>query len=93
MSLYDGGFLHSKLMVSDDAVCTCGSTNLDFRSFENNFEGNMFFYDADMAVRMRQIFEADEQQTVPLASLPQRMHPNIARRLWDSLTRLLAPLL
>ena len=93
VSLYDGGFLHSKLMVSDDALCTCGSTNLDFRSFENNFEGNMFFYDADMAVRMRQIFEADEQQTVPLASLPQRMHPNIMRRLWDSLTRLLAPLL
>ena len=93
VSLYDGGFLHSKLMVSDDAVCTCGSTNLDFRSFENNFEGNMFFYDADMAVRMRQVFEADEQLAVPLASLPKRIHPHIVRRLWDSFTRLFAPLL
>ena len=93
VSLYDGGFLHSKLIVSDDAVCTCGSTNLDVRSFENNFEGNMFFYDADMAVRMRQVFDADEQLAVPLASLPERIHPHIVRRLWDSFTRLFAPLL
>ena len=93
VSLYDAGFLHSKVMVSDDALCTCGSTNFDFRSFENNFEGNTFFYDADMAVRMRHVFLDDEQHAVPLASLPSRISPNIWQRLWDSLTRLLSPLL
>jgi cardiolipin synthase len=93
VSLYEGGFLHSKLMVSDDAMCTCGSTNLDFRSFENNFEGNVFFYDADLAQRMREVYLADEQQSVPLSSLPGRLHPNIVQRLWDSVTRLFAPLL
>ena len=93
INLYEGGFLHSKLMVSDDQVCTCGSTNVDFRSFENNFEGNAFFYDTDLAIRMRDVFLHDEQQSVPLSSLPDRMHPHIVRRLWDSLTRLLSPLL
>ncbi len=31
--LYMGGFNHSKLLVSDDNLCTVGSTNIDFRSF------------------------------------------------------------
>ena len=43
--LYGAGFNHSKMMVSDDLVATVGSTNVDFRSFENNFEANAFFYD------------------------------------------------
>ena len=93
VSLYETGFLHSKLMVSDDIIATCGSTNCDFRSFENNFEGNTFFYDADFALRMREVFLADEQQSTLLSTLTHRMHPNLAQRMWDSLTRLLSPLL
>ena len=91
--LYEAGFLHSKLMVSDDSVCTCGSTNIDFRSFENNFEANTFFYDEDLSIRMRHIFLADEQQSTPLQSLAQRMHPKFFARLWESITRLFSPLL
>jgi len=34
---YQKGFIHSKLMVSDDALSTVGSTNMDFRSLEHNF--------------------------------------------------------
>ncbi|WP_294789051.1 cardiolipin synthase, partial [Prevotella sp.] len=33
--LYEKGFNHSKLLVADDQISTCGSTNIDFRSFEN----------------------------------------------------------
>ena len=35
---YKKGFLHSKLMVSDDMLSTVGSTNVDFRSFEHNLK-------------------------------------------------------
>ena len=35
---YNAGFLHSKCAVADDDWCTVGSSNMDFRSFENNFE-------------------------------------------------------
>ena len=67
--------------------------SIGFRSFENNFEGNMFFYDAAVAQRFKAVFLDDEAQATPLNSLPSLMHPNIARRLWDSLNRLLSPLL
>jgi cardiolipin synthase len=93
VSLYKAGFLHSKLMVCDDMIATCGSTNIDFRSFENNFEANSFFYGEDIAVRMRDIYLVDEQQSVPLTSLPDRMSPRFTVRLWESLTRLFSPLL
>ena len=63
VSLYEAGFLHSKLMVCDDLIATCGSTNLDFRSFENNFEANMFFYDEQVALRMKDLFLNDQQQS------------------------------
>ena len=93
VSLYEGAFLHSKLMVCDDAVCTCGSTNLDFRSFENNFEANTFIYDEDVARRMRAVFLDDESHAVPFTSLPDRVAPSFLQRIWDSLTRLFSPLL
>ena len=93
VSLYDAGFLHSKLMVTDDAISTCGSTNVDFRSFENNFEVNAFFYDADTACQMRDIFLADERQAVSLSDLPDRMSPPFFKRLCESLARVFSPLL
>lgn len=93
VSLYRGGFLHSKLMVCDDSVCTCGSTNVDFRSFENNFEANIFMYGEEVAMQMKQIFLNDEAQSVPLASLSDRIRPRFLVRLCESLIRLLAPLM
>ncbi|MBR4897398.1 MAG: cardiolipin synthase [Prevotella sp.] len=93
VSLYEAGFLHSKLMVCDDKVCTCGSTNVDFRSFENNFEANTFFYDEQVAQRMRNIFLDDEQHSVALSKLSHRMHPTFRIRLLEGLARLFSPLL
>ena len=91
--LYQTGFLHSKMMVCDDSVVTCGSTNVDFRSFENNFEANAFIYDEGVALRMRNVFLRDQEQSVLLSDLPARIHPKFTQRLWESLTRLLSPLL
>ena len=93
VSLYEGGFLHSKLMVCDDSISTCGSTNVDFRSFENNFEANAFFYGGKTALQMKQVFLDDEAQSVQLSSLPERMNPKFMVRLFESLIRLLAPLM
>ena len=93
VSLYKAGFLHSKLMVCDDSVATCGSTNVDFRSFENNFEANMFFYHGEMARQMRDVFLADEQQSVLMTDVPRRMKRRFIVRLGESLARLFSPLL
>ena len=93
VSLYEGAFLHSKLMVCDDAVSTCGSTNLDFRSFDNNFEANTFIYDEELARQMCAVFLEDEKHAVPFTSLPDRVSPSFLQRIWDSLMRLFSPLL
>ena len=92
--MYSGGFLHSKILVADDSMATCGSTNVDFRSFENNFESNVFFYDKDTAVRFRKMFEVDITSSVLLNSLPpERLQVSFFSRLWESITRLLAPVM
>ena len=91
--LYQAGFLHSKVMVCDDSITTTGSTNVDFRSFENNFEANVFIYDEGMAIRMRNVFLRDQENAILLSDLPQRIHPSFKKRLWESLIRLMSPLL
>ena len=91
--LYDNGFMHAKSMVCDGALSTVGSTNIDFRSFENNFEANVFVYDEEIARQMKEIFLIDQQQSIPLEKLPRLWHPRFLNRFWESLTRLLSPLL
>ena len=90
---YQPGFNHSKLLVSDDLLSTCGSTNIDFRSFENNFESNLFVYDRDVALRMKAVFLDDESRCVRAAELSDIHNRPFHHRLWESLVRLLAPLL
>lgn len=91
--LYEDGFNHSKLLVCDNMLCTCGSTNVDFRSFENNFESNIFFYDRDMALRFKQIFITDLEHCTLIESVADLPHRNFGQRLWESVVRLLSPLL
>ena len=89
---YKKGFLHSKLMVSDDMLSTVGSTNVDFRSFEHNSEVNAFMYDVETALEMKEIFLQDQREST------QIFLKNWVRRSWrqkaaESVVRLLAPLL
>ena len=90
---YRAGFNHSKLLVCDDQLSTCGSTNVDFRSFENNFESNLFVYDRDVALRMKAVFLDDETRCVRAEELSDIHNRPFHQRLWESLVRLLAPLL
>ncbi len=39
---YDPGFVHAKVMVADDEVCTIGTVNLDYRSLYLHFENGAF---------------------------------------------------
>ena len=91
--LYTGGFNHSKLLVSDDNLCTVGSTNVDFRSFENNFEANAFFFDEGMAQRIKQIYLDDEAQSILVDDVTYFVKRPFLKRLFESIVRLLSPLL
>jgi len=90
--LYEEGFLHSKLMVCDDGISTCGSTNLDFRSFENNFEANVFIYDETVARRLKATFLTDQRQSLLLSDIAERVKVSFPKRLWESVMRMLSPL-
>lgn len=90
---YEAGFNHSKFLVSDDTVATCGSTNVDFRSFENNFEANAFFYGKEMALRLKTVFLDDQQHCQLIEEVTGISHRPFLTRLWESLVRLLSPLL
>ena len=91
--LYQAGFNHSKLLVCDDSVSTVGSTNVDFRSFEHNFESNIFFYDEGMALRLKNIFMEDLAQSRPIEEMKRVKNRPFSKRLGESLLRLLSPLL
>ena len=91
--LYKAGFNHSKLLVSDDALCTVGSTNIDFRSFENNFEANAFIYDEQMACRLKDVYLQDVKESVLLEDVRDLGNQTFIQRLWESLVRLISPLL
>lgn len=91
--LYEPAFNHSKMLVSDDRLSTCGSSNIDFRSFEHDFEANIFFYDEPMAVRFRHMFLDDQAHCMTYDEYSKRFHHPFLQRLWESLVRLLAPLL
>ena len=86
------GFLHSKSMIMDDVLVTVGSTNMDFRSFENNFEINAFIYDQSATVRMKELFEKDLANCEELF-LEQWKKRSCWRRLCESFVRIFSPLL
>ena len=90
--LYQKGFLHSKLMVSDDYLTTIGSTNMDFRSFEHNFEANAFIYDEQVAIEAREIFLNDQRdcKQITLKQWEKRPRKN---KVIESFIRLMSPLL
>jgi Phosphatidylserine/phosphatidylglycerophosphate/cardiolipin synthases and related enzymes len=90
--LYQPGFLHSKMVVSDDAVSTVGSTNLDFRSFEHNFEINAFLYQKEMALKLKEVFLNDQNHCRRITLNHWIKRPRV-EKFTESTIRLFSPLL
>jgi len=89
---YEAGFLHAKLIVSDDRLTCIGSANMDFRSFEHNFEITAFVYQKEFAWQMRDTFLRDMQASQ--AVVPSRwLRRPLRRRIAESFMRLFSPLL
>nr|WP_299337470.1 cardiolipin synthase [Allomuricauda sp.] len=54
--LFPDGFLHSKVIVSDDSIASIGTANVDVRSFEHNYEVNALVYDQEFARELKRDF-------------------------------------
>ncbi|TRX72145.1 cardiolipin synthase [Carboxylicivirga sp. M1479] len=89
---YQPGFLHSKMMVVDDELCTIGTTNMDFRSFEQNYEVNAFIFDEEKSIEVKGYFLEDQKQSrcINLDEWKKRPRWQKAK---ESFARLFSPLL
>ena len=90
--LYEGGMMHSKAVIIDDDLVTVGSTNFDFRSFEHNFEANLFIYNSDFNEAMAQEFRDACSHAVKVDPVQWKKRP-IKAKVVESMVRLLAPVL
>lgn len=89
---YNKGFVHAKTMVIDDNLAIIGSANMDYRSFDLNFEVNAMVYSSKIAKQLKHAFAQDLQESV-------KINPNLwANRskfvqLREKIVRLLSPFL
>lgn len=51
---YKPGFIHSKMIVSDDETCVVGTINMDFRSFYLHLECGTVFYHSSIVKSVHQ---------------------------------------
>ena len=92
VAFYRKGYMHSKTIVSDDSFVTVGSTNVDIRSYELDFEINAFIYDEDLAIQARNVFLEDEKYSEYLDIETWRSRSR-AQKSKESFARLFSPLL
>lgn len=89
--LYHKGFNHSKFIIIDDELCTVGSANLDYRSFEDDFEVQAIIYDNATTCTLRTHFLADLEDAIEVTPDYWAGRSRLSK-LMEPVAKLLAPL-
>ncbi|WP_203255738.1 cardiolipin synthase [Hyunsoonleella ulvae] len=89
---YTKGFIHAKTMVVDDIFSTVGTSNMDYRSFNINFEVNAFIYDAENSKILKGHFLEDLGYTEKV-ELNKWINRPKYEKFKESYSRLWAPLI
>ena len=88
---YSKGFIHSKIFVCDDAISTIGTVNLDYRSLYLHFECGLYMYNTNIIKDVKKdvltTIERSEKVT------KKQANPGIIKGIWQSILRLIAPLM
>lgn len=87
---YEKGFVHAKTMTIDDELAVVGSSNMDIRSFELNFEVDALIYGKDFTGRLQKAFYEDLQNASEIVAEKWLGRPKYIH-LWEKLIRLLSP--
>ncbi|CDZ75365.1 Major cardiolipin synthase ClsA [Peptoniphilus sp. ING2-D1G] len=90
--LYDGGFLHSKVITCDDYLSSVGTANFDIRSFELNFEVNAFIFDEQLNRSLVEDFKADVEKSIEITK-EYYASRSVMVKFKEGISRLLSPLL
>ncbi len=88
---YSKGFLHSKLLVSDDTTASVGTANLDFRSLYLHFECGVWLYKCPAVADIKKDFL--DTLTVCEQINESDCKGNFATRLLQDFLRVFAPLM
>ena len=80
------------MLVCDDALSSVGSANIDFRSFECNFEINTFIYDEGTAKKLKAIFMDDMRNCYQLTYKAYKER-TLWQRFKESAARVFSPIL
>lgn len=91
VSQWQDKFDHGKTFVADHIVLSCGTQNLDMRSFYLNYENSLFIYDRALAEKFTDIFLSIEAGAVPLQVSDGEAKG--LKKLWRGMLRVIAPLL
>lgn len=89
---YQGGFMHSKVIVMDNVVSSVGTANLDIRSFKLNFEVNAFIYDEKINREITEKIYEDLKNCREVTIEKYRKRSFIVK-FKESVSRLLSPIL
>ncbi|MCC8045243.1 MAG: cardiolipin synthase [Clostridiales bacterium] len=89
---YTPGFIHSKVVVSDDICGVVGSINLDYRSLYLNFECAVYLYDVPELRKVEEDFRKTLIECQLVTAFDIR-HDKITRKLSGHVLKLLAPLM
>lgn len=89
---YKKGFIHSKTIVIDDDFTTIGTTNIDIRSFQLNFEVNAFVYNSEISAEMKKHYFEDLKDSTEI-TLEEFSKRSVFDRMKESLARLFSPIL
>lgn len=89
---YTKGFIHAKVLITDQTLASVGTANMDMRSFYSNFEMNAFMFDNELINRLEADFRRDllDSEEITLAEFSKRGR---LQRGKEVMARLLSPLL
>ncbi|KGL64291.1 cardiolipin synthase [Polaribacter sp. Hel1_85] len=90
--LYPDGFLHSKVIISDNELTSIGTANLDIRSFEQNYEVNTLIYDSQITSLLKQDFLKDCKKSNKINYQEYLKRPK-TDRLKEGLAKVFSPVL
>lgn len=90
--LYQKGFVHAKTIVTDGKLSMAGTANMDYRSFELNFEVNAVVYDSAFAQQMRGLFFEDLKDAKQINKDEWLARP-FKKQLPEKIARLFSPVL
>ena len=88
---YTPGFCHAKMSVTDDAIATCGTINLDYRSLYHHFENGCLYCGCDAVADTKRDFEQMFAESREVTE--DYRDPKSTARLTNLILRLFAPLM